>query len=145
MAEIQKNVVKQSKRNPVSRLFHAKSDKETIATWRLELNRILHVFNVRSIASVWPLLTVCFQTELAMNTHIVVSGIHHNVVNTHTIISDVHHDVVNTHAIVSELRYDVKDTHTMVSNMHRNMVNSQGGTNYGNLLVSITRTLFITE
>jgi len=52
VAEIQKNVVKRGKRSGVSRMFHAKSDKETIATWRLDLNRILHVFNVCAVASV---------------------------------------------------------------------------------------------
>ena len=59
VVEIQKNVTKQSKRNPVSRLLHAKGDKEAIAAWRQELNRILHVFNVRSIAS--SLLSLTFQ------------------------------------------------------------------------------------
>ena len=50
--------MERGKRNAIARLFHAKNDKETIATWRLDLNRILHVFNVRSIASVFPRLTV---------------------------------------------------------------------------------------
>jgi hypothetical protein len=49
VAEIQRKVIKQSGRNAVSRLLHAKSDKETIAGWKLELNRILQVFNVRSV------------------------------------------------------------------------------------------------
>ena len=49
MAEIQGNVSKQDKRNVISRHFHAKNDKERIAAWKLDLNRILHVFNVRSI------------------------------------------------------------------------------------------------
>jgi hypothetical protein len=39
-------------RNRFSRLVHAKNDKETIASWRLDLNRILHIFNVRSVFSV---------------------------------------------------------------------------------------------
>ena len=46
MAEIQKRVIKQSGRNALSRLFHAGNDKETIAAWKAELNRILVVFNV---------------------------------------------------------------------------------------------------
>jgi len=54
VAEIQRNIVERAKRNAVTRLFHAKNDKETIATWRLDLNRILHVFNVRSIIFVLP-------------------------------------------------------------------------------------------
>ena len=49
VSEIQRNVVNRGKRNVVSRLFHAKNDKDTIAAWRLDLNRILHIFNVRSV------------------------------------------------------------------------------------------------
>ena len=49
VAEIQRRVIKQSRRNVVSRLFHAKNDKETIAAWKSDLNRILHVFNVCSV------------------------------------------------------------------------------------------------
>jgi len=70
--KIQKNIVKRAKRgvHVISQLFHAKKDKETIATWRLDPNRILHIFNVRWIVSVWVSLTVHFQTELAINTHV---------------------------------------------------------------------------
>jgi len=42
--------MKQSERNVVSQLFHAKYNKEKIAAWKLDLNRILHVFNVRSLS-----------------------------------------------------------------------------------------------
>jgi len=49
VAEIQEKIVEKSGRNLLSRLVDAKNDKETIATWKLDLNRILHVFNVRSI------------------------------------------------------------------------------------------------
>ena len=72
-------MIKQSGRNAVSRLFHAKSDKETIAGWKAELNRILLVFNVRSIALAWPSLIVSFQTELVVNIHVAVSDIRHDV------------------------------------------------------------------
>jgi hypothetical protein len=51
VAEIERDIAKLGKRNAVSRLFHSKNDKEKIAAWRLDLNRILHVFNVRSISS----------------------------------------------------------------------------------------------
>ena len=50
VADIQRKIIKQDKRNAVTQLFHAKNDKEKIATWRADLNRILLVFNVRSIA-----------------------------------------------------------------------------------------------
>jgi len=82
VAEIQRKVIKQSERNAVSRLFHAKSDKETIAGWKAELNRILLVFNVRSIALAWSSLTVSFQTELVVNIHVAVTDIRHDMLKT---------------------------------------------------------------
>ena len=47
--EIQGNIVDKGDRNLLSRLVHAKNDKDTITGWKLDLNRILHVFNVRSV------------------------------------------------------------------------------------------------
>jgi len=155
-------------RNAVTRLFHGKNDKETIATWRSDLNRILHVFNVRSVASVRPLLTVRFQTELAINTHVVVSDIRRDFANTHTVVSDIHrgvlnvqtiasdvrHGVTNTHAvvsnigndvvstrtIVSEVHQGVVNTHTIVSDIHRTIVEGQEGIDGKNRLVGVTCT-----
>jgi len=49
VAEIERKVIKQSKRSAISQYFHAQNDKEQIAAWRSDLNRILQVFNVRSI------------------------------------------------------------------------------------------------
>jgi len=114
VAEIQRKAIKHSKRNVVSQLFHAKNDKETIASWKAELNRILQVFNVCSTVPVRSSLTIRFQTELALNTHAIVSDVHHGVVNTHT----------------------------MVSEMHRNMLKSQEGTDDQYPPVSHIRTLF---
>ena len=79
VAEIQRKIAKQAKRNVISRHLHAKNDKETIATWRSDLNRILLVFNVRSVLPDWPLLTSRSQTELAINTHVAVSDIRQDV------------------------------------------------------------------
>ena len=78
VAKIQKKIVKQGKRNAVSRLFRAKDDKEAIATWNQDLIRILHVFNVRSFDPAWKSLRSFFQTELAINTHVMVADIHRN-------------------------------------------------------------------
>jgi hypothetical protein len=64
VAEIQRKVIKQSGRNPVSRLLHARYDKEKIAAWRLELNRVLHVFNVRSVAVALLSLIVPFSDRV---------------------------------------------------------------------------------
>ena len=79
VAEIQAKVIKRSGRNPVSRLLHAKSDKETIAAWKSDLNRILLVFNVRSVPVTLASLITPFQTELVVNTHVTVSGMRHDL------------------------------------------------------------------
>ena len=49
VAKIQRKATKQSGRNQISRLVHARSDKEKLTAWKLELDRILQVFNVRLI------------------------------------------------------------------------------------------------
>jgi len=96
VAEIQGKVIKRSGRGSVSRLFHAKSDKDAIAAWKLDLNRILHVFNVRTVAYVQLLLTVHSQTELAINTHVIVSDVHHGVADTRAMVSDMHRNMLNS-------------------------------------------------
>jgi len=87
VAGIQEKVIEKCGRNLLSRLANAKNDKETITAWKLDLNRILHVFNVRSAMAAWPSLTVHSQTELAINTH-------HGVVNTQVMVSEIHRSVV---------------------------------------------------
>ena len=87
-AEIQGSIIRQGKRNPISQRYHAKDDKEAITTWRLNLSRVRHVFNVRSVISAWPLLTVCLQTELEMNTRTTVPGAHRDSVKKKTIATE---------------------------------------------------------
>jgi len=84
---MERKTIKQGKRNVLSRFFHATNDKETIAGWRSDLNRILLVFNVRSVMFVWLLFIIDLQTELAINTHITVA-------DTHTLVSDIHRNVI---------------------------------------------------
>ena len=48
---------------PIHASFRAKHDKEMIAAWKVDLDRILKVFNVCSIASVRLLLIFRIQTE----------------------------------------------------------------------------------
>ena len=67
--EIQRNVIKRGERNAISRRFHAKDDKKAIAAWRLDFDRTLHVFIVRSVTSVWSPLNFRFQLELGTNAH----------------------------------------------------------------------------
>ena len=57
MAAINEKVIRQSKRNVISQHLHAKNDKDKIAAWKADLDRILNIFNVSFILSVWPLLT----------------------------------------------------------------------------------------
>ena len=87
---MERNVIKLGKRNAISRLFRSQEDKDKIASWRLDLNRVLHVFNVRSEASPPSFLTARPQTELSINTNAKVSDIHNDVANTQNIVSDIH-------------------------------------------------------
>jgi len=50
VAEIERNIVKQGERNTISRHLHAKSDREKIIASKLDLDKMLQVFNVRSVA-----------------------------------------------------------------------------------------------
>ena len=75
---IRNKIVKTGKRGAASRLLHAKNDRDTITGWKQDLNRILQIFNVRSFGSVRLLLTASFQTELAINTHMMVADMHRN-------------------------------------------------------------------
>ena len=107
---IQEKIVEKSGRSLMSRLAHAKNDKETIVTWKLDLNRILHVFNVCSIVAAWLLLTDHSQTELAINTHVLVSDVRQGFVTTHTMVSDIHRNMLkgqegtnNQHGSVSDI------------------------------------------
>ena len=120
VAQIQRKAIKHSKRNAVSQLFHAKNDKETIASWKADLNRILHVFNVRSIVSVWLLLIVCSQTELAINTHVIVSDVRHGVVNTHTMVSELHRNMVKSQEGTDDQHRSVSDVHNLFHNQMTN-------------------------
>ena len=77
-----------------------------MATWRSDLDRILHVFNVRSIVSIWLLLTLWSQTELVRNTQNAVSDVRHGVANIRTMAPDVRNDAANTPAIVSDVHHN---------------------------------------
>jgi len=50
VGEIQRHITKRGKRNAISRRhWHAKDDEEAVVTWRLDLDRILYIFNVCSV------------------------------------------------------------------------------------------------
>ena len=159
VAEIQRHVIKRGKRNAISRRYHAKDDKDAIATWRLNLDGILHVFNVRSITSGRPLLISRSQTELVMDTHPTVSDIHHGIANIRTIVSYTRHDAVdadnivpnvrngvpNTHPIGSEVRSDIVNTRNTASDIRRDKLKSRRDVDGQKQIVSITHILTVTE
>ena len=118
MAEIRRTVIKRSKRNVLSRHLVAKGDKEKIATWRVELEKMIRDFNVRSIVTVRRLLTPDSQTALAINTNVTVT---------------------ETHAIVTRLERNAGSAEVMLSEIHRTVVGGQGGNSSRNVLVSDTR------
>ena len=127
MDEIQRHIIKRGKRNAISRRYHAEDDKEAIATWRLDLDRILHVFNVCSATPARRLLTFRFQTELG--------------VNAHASVSDTHQDAANEHTIGS----GVANARTVISDIHRNKLKSREGVDGRNQAVGTTHTLPVTE
>ena len=108
MAEIQEKIAKKGRRNLVSRLVHAENDKGTIAGWKLDLNGFLHVFNVRSIVFNRLSLTVPFQTELAVGTHVTVSEVRYDVSGIRDDVSGIRNDV-------SKIREDIGDNVRSVS------------------------------
>ena len=110
-AEIQENIIKRGKRNPISQRYRAKDDKEAIATWRLSLNGLRQVFNVRSVTSVWPSLTIRPQTELGVNVRTTVSSTHQASVKKRTVITDVRRDVSSAGVSVPRVRSDTSNTY----------------------------------
>ena len=138
MTEIQRNIIKRGKRNAICRLFHKRGDNKAIATWRLDLNGILHVFNVRSLTSVRLLLTFRFQTELERNTR---ADMGHSATNTHAIVSHIHHDPPNADNIVSDVHHDVSNTRAVVSDIRPNTLKTREGTDSRNSAVSAPHTI----
>ena len=68
-----------------------------IATWKQDLTRVLQIFNVRSVNYILYLPTTSIQTELAINTHVMVADIHRNAFagqegpsGQHRVVSDSH-------------------------------------------------------
>jgi hypothetical protein len=131
VAEIERKIIEQGKKNPVSRFFHAKSDKEMIATWKSDLNRILHVFTVCSLSEFFGSRQLLhLQTELAVTTHIVVTDTHLKVTDTQVVVE-------HTHTTVTETKIVAEDTHTMVADIHRTVLAGRG-TDSKHLSVSTT-------
>ena len=91
MADIQERVSEKNERNTLTRAFYAGSDKDAIVAWKQEFSKILQIFHVCSVDSVWSLLTVSFQTELAINTHVAITSGRREVTD---IVTNMHQDVL---------------------------------------------------
>jgi len=136
----------------ISRRYHAKDDKEAIAAWNLDLNKIRRVFDVRPVTPLRPPLTARFQTELGIDTRATgsdattkhtaaISDVHRDVINAETIGSGVRHDDPNTQPIVSGVQSDITSTRTTASDIYRSKLKSREGADGQNWAVSATRTL----
>ena len=77
--EIEEKLTEQSKRNAVSRIIRAVNDKVRIVGWMSDLDRILRVFNVRSVIFTRSSPIVSFQIESIMNIHVTTSDVKHGV------------------------------------------------------------------
>ena len=79
VTEIQNAILKKRKRWKFLKLFHAKIDIQTLNTWRLDLSRVLDLFNVCCVLpSLHARLSPC-QVELALNIHNAVTEMHNDL------------------------------------------------------------------
>ena len=132
VAQIQRSAIEPDNRNLFSRILNPKKDKDAIAAWRSELDRIVHVFEVRStVQSLLTLLIVHLQTELAIQTHVAVT--------------DIREDVGDIRGGVVVIREDVANTHELVSDMHRTMLKDQEGGDSRNQMVGNHGVLFVLQ
>ena len=138
LADIRSRVVRRSKQNPISYASHVQNDSQAITGWKTDLDKILLVFDVCSVVSVRPALTVCSQTELGSNIYVTVSAVRDGVAETYAIVSEVQRDVAGTHTVVA-------DTHAMVSDIRRKVLGSWEEADDQHRSVSDTWTIPTTE
>lgn len=163
VAEIQKHIIKRGKRSVLTRPLRAKDYEEAITAWRLELDKIRRIFEVRSFTSARPLPTLHFQIELAtptddnipdvLKTYTSVSVPYHDapntgasevgpdVLNAHTVVSGAHH-VINPHLIASQVRDDIGGGLVVSPDIH---MGNEGNTNDKSRAVGITPTPLVNE
>ncbi|KAF9791220.1 hypothetical protein BJ322DRAFT_436311 [Thelephora terrestris] len=117
VAEIERKVKEESKRNAALRLLHAKSDKDKIAGWASDINKILQIFN----------------TELAIDTNVAVSGTYNIVSGVQNIVSGTHNVVLDTHNVALETQNVVSKSHNLLSDIHQTIAKQQEASNGQNL------------
>ena len=117
MGGIQGDLVKQGKRNVISRFFRAKKDKGRIKAWRLDVDEILHALNVRLLSHTNMLLIIFLQSEPVIDASVVVSVARGDIVNTSTVLSDIRQGSGTSH----EARDGGMNTHTIISYVQHDM------------------------
>ena len=104
-------------------------------------------FQRMSSSSSWAFvdLLALFQTELAIDTNIVVGDTHvvvtdtrRVIADTHTVVADTHTVVADTHTVVADTYTAVGDTQTMVADIHRSVLSGGGDTSGKNHSVRAT-------
>jgi len=164
--EIQEAVTEKGRGSLLSRVFLVKSDKVTVTAWKLNLYRILHIFNVRSATFAWSKLTIRFQTELVTNTNVVAPRISHDIMkfdtdpmksdtyatksDAYAMRPDTYATKSDTYAVKSNTNIMKSDTNAMkvntaVPGTYRTVLRSQRGTVSKKRPVSVACILFITE
>ena len=151
MSDIERNIIKRCKRNVLSRQFRARDDEKAIAAWKLELDKIRQVFEVRSFTCTWRLLTSSLQTELAAVTDTTLSDIHReaSATNTNTpdpqkgapetraTASDIHHGVTNPHPTLPNIQKGLSEGRIATVSMHHHTLKDQQGRDSKNRAVSV--------
>ena len=79
---------------------------------------------MRSVISLWPLLTVQFQTELVVNERANSSGARRDVAGTRTVIPTTREDTANTRRAVPTIRDGATNTQPTISNAQNDVVNT---------------------
>jgi hypothetical protein len=106
---------------------------------------------VRWVCRAFANLTAPFQTELAIDTNLVVTDTHVVVADTQVVVADTRvavadarravadtqKAVAGTQTVVTDTHTVVTDTNTMVADIHRSVLTGREGTSSNNRLVGV--------
>ena len=106
VTDIQGKIVEWGRRNVVSRRFHANDNKETIATRRLDLDRVLRVLDARHFARVENVANFWLQKEFSTNATTTVPAVRDEIVVTYSSVSSNRNSVANTPTSISDIFSD---------------------------------------
>jgi hypothetical protein len=77
---------------------------------------------VRPILPEFVILVTSFQTQLALDTHMVVTDTQTTAADTKVMVADAKTVVVDTQSMVADAKTVVVDTQSMVADIHRKVV-----------------------